>query len=313
MHCPIPQTLTGSAALGPERHGDPAPLLGAPRAASWGAAGLWGGQPHARLFPAPLGFSGVDTAGVFFTLSSLSQLAGPLAVILSPLTPAFWPIPNGSPFTHCRMSLFPSTPVPLNTHPQPCVSPLSLSLCLAQRWSSCVLCVSTSVSLFSVSLGSPSLLLFLSFSLCVSVSGSFSLSVAHCLCIFWFFISLSLCFSVLSLTSSLCASVFFLSLPPCLSLAPSLLIFSEAQQLGPVPDERGSVSRMENTAHGGLMFLPHHQLSFHFGIPESGQNRFLEKGPRAMAEATQPRWALEKAGLTTAAHNMLGFLWRSAS
>lgn len=54
MHCPIP--LTGSAALGPELHGGPAPLLGAPRAASWGAVGLWGGQPHARLFPDPPGF-----------------------------------------------------------------------------------------------------------------------------------------------------------------------------------------------------------------------------------------------------------------
>lgn len=56
MHCPIPQTLTGSAALGPELHGGPALLLGAPRAGSWGAAGLWGGQPHARLFPGPPGF-----------------------------------------------------------------------------------------------------------------------------------------------------------------------------------------------------------------------------------------------------------------
>lgn len=76
MHCPIPQTLTGSAALSPELHRGPAPLLGAPRAGSWGAVGLWGGQPHVRLFSVPHlpKFSVADIAWVF----SLSQLAGPL-------------------------------------------------------------------------------------------------------------------------------------------------------------------------------------------------------------------------------------------
>lgn len=52
---------------------------------------------------------------------------------------------------------------------------------------------------------------------------------------------------------------------------------------------------MANIAHRGLIFLPHHQLPFHFRIPESGPTGFLGKCPRAVAEATQPHCTPESA------------------
>ena len=146
------------------------------------------------------------------------------------------------------------------------------------------------------------------YTLFISVSLSFSLpvctsdSVSFCLCkfpsvshyvsllVFPFSLFLSILFSpaiFLSLfLSSLSLALFFPSPIPL-----SFWIFLKLGSLAPFPNEMGSFSRRGNAAQGGLIFLPHHQLSFHFRTPGSGRKSFLGEVPRAAAEATQPRCA----------------------
>lgn len=120
------------------------------------------------------------------------------------------------------------------------------------------------------------------FSLCPCVSLSAPLSLSFSLA------PLSLC----ALASQFpCCFLSVLSVPlrvPLIPVSPSApaptLRFSKAQQLGPAPAEADSVSREHCTPR--VKFLPHHQLPLHLRIPECGRNRFLEKGPRATAEAT---------------------------